>query len=389
MNGGGDFIGAMAWGVRKYFAVLLVFIVALGVLIPLAVNRGADTYEAQAQVGPTDKLLLPNLDPLPRLGESVFNNGAVADAVRADLGLPHKADVTPKYVELVAAQDNIVFTVIGRNSDKKVAQRLANLAASTFTIELNKYSLSVGKFQLQRGAVLPGKPVAKLGGGYLSIGIGLLAGLIAGLGVIALLLVWRRPVLDASSAEEATNAPVLGRVRLPRGRGEAPARDYRGLAQLCRRVLGNPHEAILLVSPPKGTPQLRRLGTAMTSLLASLQRMRPATGSTAPSGLAPEDRAGSNGVAPGQPRLLVAEGTSLEQMATLPDTALTLLVVPEGIGLRALREAASEYFTGGPGGLVFVSTDKRRRSKAPRKGAPVDSDASTATTREQHPVGRR
>jgi hypothetical protein len=387
MNGGGDFFGAMAWGVRKYVLVLIVFVVGLGVLVPLALNRGADVYEAQAQVGPTDKLLLPNLDPLPRLGVSVFNNGAVADAVRKELGLNKKANVTPSHVELVAAQDNIVFTVIGRASDPATAQSIANLAASTFTIELNKYSDSVGQFVPQRSASLPAKPVAKLAGGYLSIVIGLLAGLIAGLGVIALILVWRRPVLDAASAEEATNAPVLGRVRIPKRR-EADVHEFRGMAQLCRRVLSNPYETIMLVSPPQGTPQLRRLGAAMSSLFSSLQGSRPAT-SHELSELPASEHSASNGVPAGHPRLLVSEGPSPELLATLPDAGLTLLVVPEGIGLRALRDSAGEYFTGGPGGLVFVSTDRRRNKSATGRGTQVDSGGKASKTREQQSVGRR
>jgi hypothetical protein len=386
MNGGGDFFGAMAWGVRKYVLVLIVFVVGLGVLVPLALNRGADVYEAQAQVGPTDKLLLPNLDPLPRLGVSVFNNGAVADAVRKELGLSKKANITPSHVQLIAAQDNIVFTVIGRSSDPTTAQSIANLAASTFTIELNKYSDSVGQFVPQRSASLPAKPVAKLAGGSLSVVIGLLAGLIAGLGVIALILVWRRPVLDAASAEEATNAPVLGRVRIPRRR-DADVHEFRGLVQLCRRVLSNPYETIMLVSPPQGTPQLRRLGAAMTSLLSSLHRIRPANGDEL-SAMPSNERSTSNGVPAAPPQLLVSEGTSAEQLATIPDAGLTLLVVPEGIALRALRDAAGEYFTGGPGGLVFVSTD-RRRSKTSGRSTKVDSGDKATAPREQQAVGRR
>jgi hypothetical protein len=204
--------------------------------------------------------------------------------------------------------------------------------------------------------------------------------------VIALILVWRRPVLDAASAEEATNAPVLGRVRIPRRR-DADVHEFRGLAQLCRRVLSNPYETILLVSPPQATPQLRRLGAAMTSLLSSLQRTRSATGDEL-SALPPNEHSTSNGVPAGGPRLLVSESTSLEQLATLPDAGLTLLVVPEGIGLRALRDAAGEYFTGGPGGLVFVSTNRRSGKPAGRSGR-VDSGDKTTSTREQQAVGRR
>jgi hypothetical protein len=372
MNGGGDFLSAMGWALRKYAWLVLAFIVGLGVLIPFLLNRGATTYEAQAQVGPTDKVLLQPLDPLPRIGESVFNNGAVAKAVRDTLKLGPGATVSPKYVELVAAQDNLVFTVLGHDKDAATAQKLANLAAATFTVELNKYSGSVGQFQVQHGAPLPATPTATLGGGNLAIAIGLLAGLIAGLAAVALIVVWRRPVLDAASAEEATNAPVYGLVRLPRGRGQVDSYSVRGLAPLCRRVLASSYDTVLLVSFPKGETQLRDLGIAMSNLLNRVQRApRPTSGgqfgSSGASTVGWNDPGASsaNGVPPRtNVRLQVATSDSLEQVATLPDSALTLLVVPRGTNLKELRDAAGEYFTGGAGGLVIVSQEGRRMGRS-------------------------
>jgi hypothetical protein len=357
----------MGWALRKYAWLVLVFIVGLGVLIPFLLNRGPTTYEAQAQVGPTDKVLLQPLDPLPRIGQSVFNNGAVAKSVRDTLHLTPGASVSPKYVELVAAQDNLVFTVLGHYKTAATAQKLANLAAATFTVELNKYSGSVGQFQVQHGAPLPAKPAATLGGGKLAIAIGLLAGLIAGLAAVALIVVWRRPVLDAASAEEATNAPVYGLVRLPGGRRQVDSYSIRGLAPLCRRVLANPYDTVLLVSFPQGETQLRQLGSAMSSLLNRVQRStHPAAGGQFGASAAPTlgwndtGAASANGVPPrSNVQLQVATSDSLEQVATLPDSALTLLVVPQGTNLKALREAAGEYFTGGAGGLVIVSREGR------------------------------
>jgi hypothetical protein len=376
MNGGGDFFGAMGWALRKYAWLVVALIVGLGVLVPFLLNRGPAMYEAQAQVGPIDKVLLQPLDPLPRIGDSVFNNGAVANEVRSTLNLPPSAAVSPKYVELVAAQDNLVFTVLGHDKNAATAQKLANLAAATFTVELNKYSKSVGQFQVQHGAPLPTKPAAKLGGGNLAIAMGLAAGLVAGLAAVALLLVWRRPILDAASAEEATNAPVYGQVRLPRGGSEVEAHAVRGLAPLCRRVLANSYDTVLLVSLPTATTQLRQLGTAMSRLLSRVQRATPSAGgggqyltAASPNGaLTGAEGASANGVPSRRSiNLRIAAEDSLEQVATLPDAALTLLVVPEGTPLRTLREAAGEYFTGGAGGLVIVSEEGRRFGRSSRK----------------------
>jgi hypothetical protein len=372
MNGGGDFLSAMGWALRKYAWLVLAFIVGLGVLIPFLLNRAPTTYEAQAQVGPTDKVLLQPLDPLPRIGEWVFNHGAVAKAVRDTLKLGPGATVSPKYVELVAAQDNLVFTVLGHDKDAATAQRLANLAAATFTVELNKYSGSVGQFQVQHGAPLPATPTATLGGGKLAIAIGLLAGLIAGLAAVALIVVWRRPVLDAASAEEATNAPVYGVVKLPRGRGQVDSYSVRGLAPLCRRVLTSPFDTVLLVSSPKGESQLRDLGFVMSKLLNRVQRApRPTPGGSfgkggaSAAGWNDPGTSSANGVPPHtNVQLRVATSDSLEQVATLSDSALTLLVVPYGTNVKELRDAAGEYFTGGAGGLVIVSQEGRRMGRS-------------------------
>jgi hypothetical protein len=366
MNGGGDFFGAMGWALRRYAWLVVAFMVGLGVLVPFLLNKGPTTYEAQAQVGPTDKVLLQPLDPLPRIGDSVFNNGAVATAVRKTLGLPRSASVSPKYVELVAAQDNLVFSVLGHDKNAATAQKLANVAAAAFTVELNKYSKSVGQFQVQHGAPLPATPAAKLGGGKVAIGIGLAAGLIAGLAAVALLLVWRRPILDAASAEEATNAPVYGEVRLPRGSRAGDPYAVRGLAPLCRRLLANPSDTVLLVTLPSASKQLQQLGAVMSDFLNRIQRAtrssRGQYGASAVTSAAwSEAGASANGMPiRGDIRLEVATDDSLERVAMLPDGALTLLVVPSGTPLKRVRDAASEYFTGGAGGLVIVSRDGHR-----------------------------
>jgi hypothetical protein len=392
MNGGGDFLSAMGWALRRYAWLVLAFVIGLGVLIPFLLNRAPATYEAQAQVGPTDKVLLQPLDPLPRIGQSVFNNGAVAKEVRNTLKLGPGASVTPKYVELVAAQDNLVFTVLGHYKDGQTAQRLANLAAATFTVELNKYSGSVGQFQVQHGAPLPATPTATLGGGNLAIAIGLLAGLIAGLAAVALIVVWRRPVLDAASAEEATNAPVYGLVKLPRGRGPVDSYSVRGLAPLCRRVLASSYDTVLLVSSPNGETQLRDLGSAMSNLLNRVQRApRPTQGGSfgtsgaSAAGWNDPGTSSANGVLPHtNVQLRVATKDTLEEVATLPDSALTLLVVPRGTNVKELRDAAGEYFTGGAGGLVIVSQEGRGVGR--RSGGSTSRGSRGSSTPAQQEV---
>jgi hypothetical protein len=53
--------------------------------------------------------------------------------------------------------------------------------------------------------------------------------------------------------------------------------------------------------------------------------------------------------------LVLVDGPT-EERTSRPDAAMTLLVVPEGIALGALRLLADEYLDGDPGGVVLVRT---------------------------------
>ncbi len=350
MKDSGDVFVVLGWGLRKYAWVVAMFVLALGVLIPRLLEQVPDEFEAHAQVGPSERLGLPNLDPLPRLGQSVFYNGVVAEAVRESVEppLPRSVNVIPERVELVAAQDNIVFTVTGRGPTAEYAQHVANVAAAKFTEELNKYSASVGSFAIQRLATPPGQPVPKLGGA-LAAGIGVLAGLAAGVGIVALLLVWRRPVVAAGHAEEVTGAPVLGRVLL------SPARDgTRGLPQLCHRLLSGPIDMLLLAGP-HDTRRARRL---LTSELTKVLGWTRSVVVTKGQGGAHHRAAPEPVSAEGEPRPelhIIAEPSQVE-VATRSSTSLTLLVVREGVAHSVLRRQAEQYLDDGVTGVVLVRT---------------------------------
>ncbi len=362
MNGGADAFGALAWGLKKYAWLVALFVVVIGVLVPVALTRGADVYEARAQVGPTGQIALPNLDPLPRLGESVFNNGAVEDSIQKALGKPPDASVIPSRAELVTSLDNIVFTVIGRGPDPQSAQHMAEVAAATFTVELNKYGVPVGQFKIQRAPDLPSKPVAKLGG-PITIVLGILAGLLAGIGAVALLLVWRRPVVEAAGAAAATGTPVLGRVRLARS---GDTRNVTGLAPLCRRLLGNRGDVILFTSARKASSERHDLALAVTAVLSRTLQVDIVSGGQGGA------LRGSSAIGVGSStsrELLIVDGPTPDEVATRPETSLTLLVVRPGIGLQELRRTAEEYLDSGPAGVVLVERAhwyQRNRSRGVR-----------------------
>jgi len=378
---GDDALAVLGWGVRHYAWILLVGVCAFGVLVPYYLQRAPESFEAQAQVGPAEPLNLQNIDPLPRLGDSLFRNGSVAEAVRQsfDPPLPRSEDVIPQRVDLVTAQDNVVLTVVGRGSTPELAAGLANVAAKTLVVELNRYQGAVGSFTIQRRAEPPGRPVARIGEPQ-AVGIGVLAGLTIALGCIGLLLIRRRPVLSVGSAESATGALVLGRVWLGRSPQEA-----RGLPQLCHTILAFDCEELLL----SGTRDTRRVRRELRRLLANVlagrrdvitsqqadvKRSRPRQPGGRPSGI---------------PELVVITDASQSQLVTRTEQSVAMLVVREGISRASLVRQVEQYLDGGAAGILLVrgarwsprSLVRSRRAK-PRPStaeawpAVLDKDAS-------------
>ena len=372
MNRGSDVFATLMWGIRRYAWIVALFVIGIGVLIPGLQSRGQSTYEARAQVGPvSEKLLLPNLDPLPRFAESVFTNGSVADAVKLQFPSLRNKDVIPSRVSLVTAQDNPVLTVVARANDPAVAQKMADFASTSFVVELNKYSGSVGRFGVTHNAVASSHAKAKLTAGYLGVVLGLIAGLVAGIGAVALLLVLRRPVVDSAAAEDATGVPMLGRVRVPRGGGDLDPSDLMGIGLLCRRILSTAPRHIYLAGP--NTTHLYQVGDAMNEFMAKVRQVRQDS-----------QLDGQSKEAMATPEVVVLDGPSLEQWARVPDdSSMTLLLVREGIPTRKLRNLADEHFTGTPAGVALVTTHRRGRHHDGAAATKTDNARPTPTVKKK------
>jgi len=303
--------------------------------VPWLLSRGPVQYDAQAQVGPTDPLTFGNLDPLPRLAESVFTNGAVAASIRHSVTppLPPSVNVIPQQVSLITAQDNVVLVVEGHAPTPRAAARYANLAAATFTEELNKYAHSVGAFAVQKLALPPAAPVQRIGATTAAV-IGVLAGLLAGLGAVVLLIAVRRPVVDAHSALQATGAQGFGRLRLVRS-----GHGVRGLPNLIRQLREHPVGVLLLVGPRSTRSERRMLAAELSDIL-------------------------------GTSRMTIVEDPSQAQIAGRQDDSLVLLVVPEGISHRALSTLADQYLDGRQCGVILVRGHSRRLHASGRRSRP-------------------
>src|SRR4051794_22797704 len=126
----------MAHWARRNRLLLVGWAVIVAVAIPIALlSRDKPVADAEALV--IAQRLDMSLTALPRYGETLFDNGAVAEAVSKKFreGVAFK-DIVPDHVSLAVDPDSIVFRVVGHDPDPKTAADIANTAAAAFVPEL-------------------------------------------------------------------------------------------------------------------------------------------------------------------------------------------------------------------------------------------------------------
>jgi hypothetical protein len=359
---GTDAIGALRWGLRRYGLLFLTCLVLGGVLAPAVALRSQAPLEAEALV--IAQRLDMDLVALPRFGEAVFGNGAVAQAVAADFGdLGDFDDIVPDRAYLEATQDSIVFRVIGRDRDPEVAAGIANTAADAFLQALNNAGVGVGTFALQSPAEPPADDGQRLNP-VVAVAAGIAAGLFIGLALVSLLVIVRRPVITPADAEEATGVTSLGTVRVPRARRGTvpPAQHFAGLIPVCRRLLALSLPTVLLLSRRRRREGRARadISVALAEVLMRVRRVHYVGEATTPV----TERLGDAVTEPvrgpvelssdgdphpsldGRPALTVVDGSEPMALLQPPETTVSVLIVPQGIGSAALRAAVVEHLGG-------------------------------------------
>ena len=370
---GHDAVGVLRWGIRRYRWLFLVCLILGAVAAPYAASKLEHPADAEALVIATR--LDMSLTALPRYGETVFDNGQVAQAVSQKFrdGTAFK-DIVPNHVSLIADQDSIVFRVVGHDPDPKTAADIANAAAGTFLQALNAPGVGVGAFALLHPAVAP--PAAPAGlSKTLAIPVGIVAGGVLGLAAVSILLAGRRPVIDAAGVEEATGVPGLGTVTVPRGRrGEFPPPDqFPGLVPVCRRLLRLKTPTIVLVSRTREERLRRQISVALAGVLTRVRPLR-FTGPTDmreavsehQAALHPDDfqRDPSDGNGPAG--LSLVDSNDPLDLVQPPDQTAAVLVAGEGISSAALRAAVVEHLGGSAEARVLLVRRGRRARRAAR-----------------------
>jgi hypothetical protein len=279
----------------------------------------------------------------------------VAAAVRVELDLPDTDPVIPERVELVTAQDNLVFVVVGHSTDPEDAANAANTAAGTLTTELNKYKELLGTFAIQKGATPPVRPVASVSP-KLVVLAGLLAGLVLGVGIVAALLVWRRPVLSGGAAGQVVGVPVLGTLEV-----DPKAGEVRGLPHLYSRLLRRSACVVYLT-------EVRPNGDDVPLIAEGLR------------GLARQSLAEQQHD-PTHSGFTVVEDASPTPLAARAGDSLTLLLVPVGTPEASLRrEAELEVETDSTAIVVVRRASGPRGRTGSQRGAKVGSKDSATTS---------
>ena len=384
---GSDAIGVLRWGVRRYWPVFLTCILLGVAAAPVAASSLEKPADAEALV--IAQRLDMSLTALPRYGETVFDNGQVAEAVSKQFGggVPLK-NVVPDHASLVADQDSIVFRVIGHDPDPQTAADVANTAAATFVTALNTPGAGVGEFTLLSEAEVPAAPGPLLSR-KLAIPVGVVAGIMLGLAAVSLLLATRRPVIDAAGVDDATGVPALGIVTVPRTRrGEFARPDqFPGLIPVCRRLLRLKTPTIVLVSRSREERLRGRVSVALTSVL---MRVRDVT-FIGPADLheVVAERQAALGGNPGRRDLPTADDLTVIDsndpldLVQPPELTAAVLVAREGISSAALRAAVLEHLGGSAEARVLlVKRGRRARPERPsREGAAAAPHAEEPSLR--------
>ena len=349
----------LAWSLRHFGWVVAVCIL-VGAAAPLLVAPTVRVYQADALV--VARQLTVNAKVLPTLAESVFADGAVATAVAKDPAIGGQtAGLIPDKVSVVTGPDSITMVVQVRDEDPGTAARLANLAANAFAAELNSPGAGVGAFSPQGKAVIPTAPLDVLSN-PVRAGLGALAGLIVGLGLVALIAAVRRPCVTSGDVDSAVGVPLLGTVELPRA---APgvylgARGVHGIATVTRWLASAPSGRLTLISEASAEGMRHRIFVMVAIAMSTVRSLRLQAHPDIVEAVRRQSRsAGDAGIpaarSPETADLVFVDGGSpLQIVDPAATSAYFVAVAPLGISQRRLRALAMDYFNAGLVGVVLV-----------------------------------
>jgi len=358
-----------------HFGWVAVVCLLVGAAVPLLVVPTARTYQAEALV--VARQLTVNPRVLPSLAEAVFADGAVAAAVAADPTLGPAvgggtSGLIPDKLSIVSGPDSVTMLVQARDDDPVTATLIADLAAKAYAAELNRAGSGVGEFAVHAPAVVPTAPLDAIS--YpLRGGLGALAGLVLGLGLIALITALRQPCVTSPDVKDAVGVPLLGVVELPRAKPGTylGARGVRGIVSVTRWLATAPPGRLTLISSPSAEGMRHRIYVMVAIAMSTVRpvRLQPPS-EIVDAAPAQSPRTGDAGSSAPRPEatgelFLVDGGSPLEIVDPAAAPVYVIAVAPLGISPRRLRALALDHLDGGLLGVVLV---KRRLGLRARRG---------------------
>lgn len=352
----------LTWCLRHFGWVVLACAL-VGAAVPLLVAQTETLYQADALV--VARQVDANPRVLPSLGQAVFVDGAVADAVAADPSSGGARGLIPDRLSVVTGPDSITMVVQARDEDPDTAKTLADVAAAAFAAELNRAGSGVGEFAVQGKAVVPTAPLGAVSDS-LRAGLGALTGLVVGVGLVALIAALRRPCVTARDVESAVGVPLLGTVELPRA---VPgtylgARGVRGIAPVTRWLAAVPSGRLTFISSRSAEGMRHRIyvmvAIAMSTVRSVRLRARPELLDAVRQQSPPMAAGALSAPGRGDPGdtadlVLVDGGSPLDIVDPGVATTYVVAIAPLGIPQRRLRALALDYRGGGLVGVVLVN----------------------------------
>ncbi|MFA9432410.1 hypothetical protein [Egicoccus sp. AB-alg2] len=392
-----DAVARFVWALRNSWGLCaLAGLTFLALVVGAGMQLvGPTEYSARALVVP--RSLGDDLDALrlSRFQQAVFENGGVIEAALLDDDVPYTGRTELlAHVELQPVEDNIALNVAATDGDPGRAAEVANAVAGYLVSALNRVGESVGTFQVHTPATPPAEPEGQLALTVL-IAVGAVGGLATAVAVAALLATWRRPVLAPADAEEALDAPSLGRLLLPAD-PEAPV-PLGYFPPPAARMGATPPIRVLGLSALVGRLYPRRSGTCVfvaseASSAAALQVASLVARALARQGpvlyVAGGDAQHTNGVPPDgrvtrctavevapedwrrAPTVVEGPGIADVDLAEhMPLDASIVVVVTEGERAASLERLRQRFYTGGVAGVLFVQRERRPHRAARNRSA--------------------
>jgi len=365
LPGRADAAARLWWGLKRYALIGLVTVAAVVAASAVFGLRSRPTeYKASAIV--IAKHLAISPEGLPRLSETLFNAARVARTAVRIGHLPFApALVIPNHASLEPVVGTIVLRVVGNAQSADLAARTATSVAAALIDELNRPGRGVGVFALQEPAAVPSRPVHRRGAAF-TLAVALIAGLLLGVGFIALIVATRKPLITPAEATAIAGAAVLGAPALRRRNGDP--RAVAGIAAITERLGADDLRACAFVAARGAERQASQISALVASVLGRARDVK----------LIPAQDAVAHPRSEGD--VLVIDGpaaASADALQLLPSGTVCVLVLREGTRAAVLEEAAEQFPPGALRGLVFVRRSRLfRRRRAMRVAAITEGAAS-------------